>query len=101
MKHHFLDLAENPVGDRTRIELIRSVVDPVPEVAHSGVDARHPGKPAVDAPGDDADDVPVAGHALADERRAAVALTRVLPLLASGAYLGAGWEGGTVIQFEL
>ena len=91
MKHHYLYLAENPVGDRdrTRIELIRSVVDPVPEVAHSGVDARHPGQPAVDAPGDDADDVPVAGHALADERRAAVALARVLPLLASGTYLGA------------
>ena len=89
MKHHYLYLAENSVGDRTRIELIRSVVDPVPEVAHSGVDARHPGQPAVDAPGDDADDVPVAGHALTDERRAAVALARVLPLLASGAYLGA------------
>ena len=65
-------------------------VDPIPEMPHSGVDTGYPGKPAVDSPGDDADDVPMSGNALANKRGTAVALARILSLLTPSTYLRAG-----------
>ena len=61
-----------------------NLVNPVEIVRDARVDSRHVSLAATDAPGDDADQLPVA-LTLADHGAATIALAGILALLAAGA----------------